>query len=379
MRAAAKLLAVDCAALLSAATEETRQDEQEVTIAHARRSLPVRVAVAGCGAASRLCYAPALRRLEVAGRLQVVAVFDPDPIAADIFARNFSGPKKVSSYDDLLCKSTELIILVSPPEFHMQQAIDALASGIAVHCEKPLATSVMDGERMVEAAARYNRLLSVGLMRRQFAATRSIRELLKAKFLGDVTSIDVFEGGPFDWPVASLDYFTRRQSGGGVLQDIGTHVIDLLRWWLGEPLLVVYEDDSMGGVEANCRIILRFSGFEANIRLSRDWARPNRYLIRATKGWLAWTANEARGFSFGLHGANSAEVLIYRQVDQGLEPTLGSVCPDFEFAFDSQLEATIAALTGHAEIVSGIDALATLKLIEGCYATRAPMSAGWML
>jgi predicted dehydrogenase len=351
-----------------------------MTTAQAKCSMPVRVAVAGCGAASRLYYAPALRRLEAAGCLHVAAIFDPDPVAADIFAKHLSGPKKVSSYDDLVDKSVELIILVSPPAFHAQQAIDALASGLAVHCEKPLATSVRDGERMVEAAAKYNRLLSVGLMRRRFAATRSIRDLLSSKVLGDVTSIDVFEGGPFDWPVASLDYFTRRQSGGGVLQDVGTHVLDLLRWWLGEPLSVFYEDDAMGGVEANCRIILRFSGFEANIRLSRDWARPNRYLIRATKGWLAWTANEARGFSFGLHGAYSAaDVLLYIQVDRGVEPSLGSACTDFEFAFDSQLEATIAALTGRAEIVSGIDALATLKLVEGCYATRVPMSAGWML
>ncbi|MGY8681583.1 Gfo/Idh/MocA family oxidoreductase [Bradyrhizobium sp. UFLA05-153] len=351
-----------------------------MTIAQARYSSPVRVAVAGCGAVSRLYYAPALRRLEAVGRLHVVAVFDPDPKAADIFAKNFSGARKVSSYRDLLCKPTELVILASPPEFHARQAIDALESGIAVHCEKPFATSVKDGERMVEAAARCNRLLSIGLMRRQFAATRSIRELLNSKFLGDVTSIDVFEGGPFDWPIASLDYFTPRQSGGGVLLDIGTHVLDLLRWWFGEPLSAVYEDDSMGGVEANCRIALSFSGFAANIRLSRDWARPNRYFIRTTKGWLKWTANEARSFSFGLHGANSAaEVLLYHQVSRGREPTLGSLCPDFEFAFDSQLEATIAALTGQAEIVSGTDALATLKLIEGCYATRAPMSAGWML
>jgi len=201
-------------------------------------------------------------------------------------------------------------------------------------------------------------------MRRRFAATRSIRELLHSKFLGDVTSIDIFEGGPFDWPVASPEYFTRHQSGGGVLLDIGTHVLDLLRWWFGEPLSAVYEDDSMGGVEVNCRIVLRFRNFDANIRLSRDWARPNRYFIRATKGWLTWTANEARSFAVGLHGASSAaEVLLYHPTNQGIEPALGSACRDFEFAFDSQLEATIAALTGQAEIVSGADALATLKLI----------------
>lgn len=351
-----------------------------MTTAQRKYSSPVRVAVAGCGAASRLYYAPALRRREAAGRLRVAAVFDPNPKAAEIFAKNFSAPIMVSSYEDLLCEPTELIILASPPEFHARQAIDALESGIAVHCEKPLATSVRDGELMVEAAARCNQLLSVGLMRRRFAATRSIRELLNSKFLGDVTSINVFEGGPFDWPVASLDYFTRRHSGGGILLDIGTHVLDLLRWWLGEPLSLVYEDDSMGGVEANCRISLRFNGFEANIRLSRDWAQPNRYLIRTTKGWLAWTANEARSISFKIHEANTAaEVLLHEQINRGVEPTLGSVCPDFEYAFDSQLEATIAALTGQAEIVSGTDALATLKLIERCYATRTPMSAGWML
>jgi predicted dehydrogenase len=327
-----------------------------------------------------LYYAPALRRLEAAGRLHVEAVFDPDPKAADIFAKNFTAPRKVSSYGDLLCDSTELIVLASPPESHAQQALDALESGIAVHCEKPLATSVKDGERMVEAAARCNRLLSVGLMRRRFAATRSIRELLDSKFLGDVSSVDVFEGGPFDWPVASPDFFTRQQSGGGILLDIGTHVLDLLRWWFGEPLSAAYEDDAMGGVEANCRIALGFRGFEANIRLSRDWARPNRYFIRATKGWLTWTANEARSFAFGLHGASSAaDVLLYHQVNRGVEPTSGSTCPDFEFAFDSQVEATIAALKGQADIVSGTDALATLRLIEGCYATRTPMSASWML
>lgn len=350
-----------------------------MTGAQAKDSLPVRVAVAGCGAASRLYYAPALRRLEAAGSLQVAAIFDPDPVATDIFARNFSRPERVSSYDDLLRRSPELVILASPPAFHAQQAIEALASGIAVHCEKPLATSVNDGERMVEAATKHNRLLSVGLMRRQFAATRSIRELLNSKALGDVTSIDVFEGGPFDWPVASLDYFSRRQSGGGVLQDIGTHVLDLLRWWFGEPLSFVYEDDAMGGVEANCRIILTFNGFKANIRLSRDWARPNRYLIQTTKGWLAWTANDARNFSFALHGVDSAaDVLLYKQVNPGVEPALGPACTDFEFAFDSQLEATITALNGYAEIVSGSEALVTLRLVEQFYATRVPMTAGWM-
>ncbi|WP_354211128.1 MULTISPECIES: Gfo/Idh/MocA family oxidoreductase [unclassified Bradyrhizobium] len=380
MRAAAKLLPKNPDALLSALFEETQNGEQQMITAPAMYSSPVRVAVAGCGAVSRLYYAPALRRLQAAGRLHVEAVFDPDLKAAGIFAKNFTGPRKVSSYGDLLGKSTELIILASPPEFHPQQAIDALESGIAVHCEKPLAMSAKDGQLMVETAARCNRLLSVGLMRRRFAATRSIRELLNSKFLGDVTSIDIFEGGPFDWPVASPEYFTRHQSGGGVLLDIGTHVLDLLRWWFGEPLSAVYEDDSMGGVEVNCRIVLRFRNFDANIRLSRDWARPNRYFIRATKGWLTWTANEARSFAVGLHGASSAaEVLLYHPTNQGIEPALGSAGRDFEFAFDSQLEATIAALTGQAEIVSGADALATLKLIEGCYATRVPMSAGWML
>jgi predicted dehydrogenase len=69
--------------------------------------------------------------------------------------------------------------------------------------------------------------------------------------------VEAFEGGQFDWPVRSTGYFTRAQSGGGVLQDIGTHVLDLLAWWFGEPEALLYEDDAMGGVEANCRIRVR--------------------------------------------------------------------------------------------------------------------------
>ncbi len=72
----------------------------------------------------------------------------------------------------------------------------------------------------------------------------AIADLLRRRVIGELISVDVFEGGPFDWPVSSPGYFSRAESGGGVLRDLGPHVFDLLIGWLGEPQLVArYADD----------------------------------------------------------------------------------------------------------------------------------------
>src|SRR5438552_10737474 len=114
--------------------------------------------------------------------------------------------------------------------------------------------------------------------------------------IGPLRSIFCFEGGPFDWPVASYRYFSRSEAGGGVLLDIGTHCLDLLIWWFGMPSDITYVDDSMGGIEANCFLVLQYADFEARIRLSRDWGQPNLYRLEGDHGSISWTVNDAHCF-----------------------------------------------------------------------------------
>jgi myo-inositol 2-dehydrogenase / D-chiro-inositol 1-dehydrogenase len=341
------------------------------------RSVPARVAVSGCGAVTQLYYAPALRTLEREGLVRVVAAHDPDAAARRRFCDAFPAVRAAHHVDGLLGTSPDLVIVASPPQHHAEQAIAVLAAGIDVHCEKPLAPTRADGDRMVAAAEAAGRTLTVGMVRRQLPATIVIRELLASGAIGPLEAVECFEGGPFAWPIRSAGYF--RTENGGVLQDIGTHCLDLLLWWLGPPSTVEYEDDSLGGVEANCRIGLTFGEVPATIRLSRDWPQENRYLITGRDGRLSWTVNDGDRL---LHEVTRAGVVA----DQHLRPAASpSHSPSrgrfgsFHRAFVDQLVAVVAPCDGGPIAVSGAEALATTALVERCAAVRRPMPMPWLL
>ena len=335
---------------------------------------PLRVALTGCGAVSRLYYRPALKALEDEGLLRLIAAHDPSPAARETFCAAFPGARSEASFESLIALAPDLLIIASPPRYHGEQAIAALGAGIDVHCEKPLAPTLAEGEQMVEAAIAAGRRLSIGLLRRHFPATRAIRQLIASGALGPLDTIDCFEGGPFSWPVQSAEYFQRSAGSAGILQDIGTHCLDLLGWWLGPPTALGYEDDAMGGVEANCRIALSFGNVRATVRLSRDWEQPNRYVIRGRNGWIGWTANETDHFDHGLAGTGYAgRFVLHEESRIGGQPALGRAAADFDEAFANQLRALIGG-----DHVPASEALQALGLIDRCYASRRPMPMPWL-
>ena len=339
-----------------------------------------RVGIAGCGAVTAEYHAPALELLEGEGLVEVTGLFDPDRTARAAIARTFPGAQVASELDALLERKPDLVIVASPPRFHAEQTIRALEAGCSVLCEKPLATTAADAEAMVAAADAAGLLLAVGMVRRYLPATRTIRDLLARGALGELREVRCFEGGPFDWPVRSESYFDRSESGGGVFLDIGAHAIDLLTWWLGPPTAVDYADDAMGGVEANCRLRLSYPGFDVDVHLSRDWARPNEYGLFGSRGWLRWTVNEADAFRVGLNGDELAsEIRLHEaRVENGL-PATGPPAANYHQSFTDQVRSVVRAIRGEeAPVVHGAEALESMRLIERCYRERSLLSMPWL-
>jgi predicted dehydrogenase len=243
-----------------------------------------------------------------------------------------------------------------------------------------MAITTAEGRAMVEAAKRAGRDLAIGLVRRFFPATETIRHVLAQGVLGPVRSVRVDEGGMFEWPIGSASYFRKEIAGGGVLQDIGTHALDLLLWWFGQPLEVRYEDDAMGGVEANCRIRLVFSGEAVgDVRLSRDCRSANRYVIQCDRGWLAWDVNDADGLQVGFAGGTFAlGGRLHESVHAGV-PALGQPAFDFHQSFIRQLTNVAAAVRHRKQlIVPGEQGLQSLALVERCYQNRTLMDLPWL-
>src|SRR5205823_10076612 len=93
----------------------------------------------------------------------------------------------------------------------------------------------------------------VGHFRRFFPTTRLVADLLARGLCGRPQRFAAEEGYVFAWEPQSDYWLDRARAGGGVLADLGPHVLDLVRTWLGGELAVrAYRDDSLGGVEADC-------------------------------------------------------------------------------------------------------------------------------
>lgn len=340
-------------------------------------SRPVNIALLGCGSVSSIYHASALGQLEHSGVVRVAGIFDPDSESVTRLTERFPSARRMSSPDDL--SGVDLAIVASPPAFHARQTIDALRAGVNVLCEKPMASSVKEGVAMIAAAAESCGLLAIALVRRFLPATQAVRSILANHMLGELRSVVCFEGGPFRWPARSPSFFDRSQ--GGVLLDVGAHILDLLVWWLGVPDGVDYEDDAMGGVEANCRFVLQYdSGVRVEGRLSRDWELPNRYLFDCAKGWMSWMPTEPESVQIGFHDTSFAldAELHDRAVSFG-RPVAGRKSINFEQAFILQIRNVIDAIHGRASLVApGAEALKSLRLIDECYRRRKLMHMAWL-
>jgi predicted dehydrogenase len=342
---------------------------------------PCRIALLGCGAVSELYYAPALQHLESEGTATVAAIFDPDTGRAAKLRAQF--PHAVSHPDESFLQKVplDLAIVASPVSSHEAHAIRALEAGIAVLCEKPLAANTEAGERMIAAARKHQRILAVGLLRRFYSNVQFTRQVIQNKTLGAVKSFTIQEGGAFSWPARSDSFFRKKTAGGGVLLDIGVHVLDLVVHWFGEPREMTYADDAMGGLEANCRMELSYSaGFKGTVHLSRDWRTSNLYVIEFEQGTLKMRAGEAEKVELQLHNSNfSLEGLVKESAGLDSPAPTGFSAANFPQAFLAELRDLICAVrSGGRPAIPAEEGIRSLRLIEHCYQNRTLMDMPWL-
>ncbi len=339
---------------------------------------PVPVILVGCGAVSRLFYQPALRELARLGIARTVAVVDPAAEARNELGRALDShacpdlPKAMSL-------GAELAILATPPRFHRAQAETCFAAGIDVLCEKPLAPTAADAEAMVAAGAAAGRLLAAGHYKRFMPAHRAIKHFIARGTFGPLRSVEIVEGGKFAWPAATDSFFRPEQTPGGVLLDIGVHVLDLLLWWLGEPAAFTYADDARDGLEANCRLeATSASGATVSIRLSRDWKTANTYVFRFAQATIHSRVNASNQLELTFDGV---PMTFAAELRDPLPDRPGPPSTPLETnpqAFIAQLVDVCAAVRERrAPFVTGASATGAVRWIEACYAARTRLPEPW--
>lgn len=321
----------------------------------------MRVALVGCGTAAEYYHLPALVPEIGADALWFV---DPDVERARELAKVAGAPPS-HAVADASSATVDAAVVATPSHLHAAIATSLLESGVHVLCEKPLATTAADARRVAEAASRSGSVLAVGHFRRFFPTTPLVADLLARGLCGRPQRFAAEEGYVFAWEAQSTYWLDRERAGGGVLADLGPHVLDLLRTWLGPDLAVAaYSDDSLGGVEADCVLELD-APVRGTIELSRTRALRNEIRIECEDGAIVAPLPRPGEVTIELDGRT------HRVRANGEDA--------YPAAFRAQLADFLeAARKGHAPTVGSDDGVAVLEAIETAYARRVPLRQPWL-
>jgi len=192
----------------------------------------------GCGDIARKRVAPALRDLE---NCELVSVSRADATRAEAFAAEFGARRWHSDWRELIADpEVEAVYIATPVHLHASQAVAAAEAGKHVLCEKPLALSAAECERMNAAAEANGVSLGVAYYRRFYPVVERVKEILGSGEIGapvvaQVNAFERFEPGP-DHPRRWL--LDKSLSGGGPMFDFGCHRVEVLLNLFGAPVVI---------------------------------------------------------------------------------------------------------------------------------------------
>ena len=235
----------------------------------------VRIAVAGAGMIGRRHAAI----IQATPGCMLSGIVDPVPAAAD-FARTLGVPCSESLADLLAAARPDGIVLATPNQLHVEQALACLAAGIPALVEKPLADTLEGGIRLCETAEAARVPILVGHHRRHSAIMAKAVEIIERGTLGRIVAV---AGTALFYKAESEGYFDeapwRREPGGGPILINMIHEIDNLRALCGEIVAVqAFTSNATRRfpVEDTAAILFRFASGALGTFMLSDTAASDR-------------------------------------------------------------------------------------------------------
>ena len=216
-----------------------------------------------------------VERMRRSGDCRLAAIADPGPEAVA-----YAGSLGVAHYVDLeamlAAERLDGVIVATPNAAHAPNALSCIRRGLPILIEKPLAESLANAERIVEAAERARVPVLVGHHRRHNPMLQQARDIVRSGGIGRVATVSAFAA--FLKPDGYFDTAWRREPGGGPVLINLIHLIDDLRFLLGEIAEIrAIGSNAIRGfpVEDSTAAVLRFeSGALGTIALSDAAASP---------------------------------------------------------------------------------------------------------
>ena len=174
----------------------------------------------------------------------LVGVVDPLP-AHRTRVTELTGCQTFETVDELIAAGVDAVTIAAPTHLHHEISLAAIAHNIHVLVEKPIASTVAEGEEIVAAAQRAGVTLMVGHVERFNPAVAAIKQAISGE---DILSIAITRVGPFP----------PRMSNVGVVIDLAVHDIDLIRWFTESDIVEVQPQLSSAVAEREDIALLQF-------------------------------------------------------------------------------------------------------------------------
>ncbi len=311
--------------------------------------------------------------------VELTAVASPNAEHAWEFRRRFEVEHAFADYKDMLSSDlVDAITIACPNDLHAQVTIDAAAAGKHVLVDKPMAMSLAECDRMIEACKKAGVILMYG--ENLCFAPKYVRakQLADRGALGDVYYVRQLEchfGPHSDW------FWDINRSGGGVLMDMGCHSIAYCRWVFGNTRIASVYAEASNFVHGrrtkgddHTVVMLRFAESKRHPRgglgvAENAWARAggldDRAEIYGSKGLTV--ADIARGGALQTYSA-----IGYDDAGEKAEQTRGWTWTSFDEAWNYGFPQEMAHFADCIEnekrpMLTGEDGRAVLEIICAAY------------
>lgn len=209
--------------------------------------------------------------------VKLAGISDIDPCRLESLCSEY-GCQGYTDYKDLLKQGLDAVSIVVPTTLHMKVSLDAIGAGANLIVEKPIADTVENAEKIVEAAKKESLKLMVGHIERFNPAVMKMKEIIHNNELGKVVSISTLRVGPYNPRIRDV----------GVILDIGVHDVDIISYLYNGRVAEVYAiaGNEVHSFEDHASIILRYEDDRAGV-VETNWLTPHktrRFSVIGTDG-----------------------------------------------------------------------------------------------
>jgi len=237
----------------------------------------IRIGVVGCGKIAKVTHVP---RFNAVRGAEVVALCDSDAKRMKALQTEHAPDAELfTDFGKLLRSGLDAVSICTPNDLHRPMTVAALRAGLHVLCEKPMAGTLADANRMIAAAEKAGKVLHINQSLRYHPLYVTVADLVHKGRIGRPIHVRCIRAGgrrPDKGWSPGARWFVSKEHQGGLVLDIGIHMADLLKWIGGDIVQVAaLVDTRTRGIDVpdNVSALFRFADGGTGV-LELSWTLP---------------------------------------------------------------------------------------------------------